>query len=221
MARSRVSIYGSVTTGATYAWTQIEGPQVNLSGAATLSPSFTAPAQASTLVFELSVSDASGLTTTTTSTINVVTDNVIIHAVSWTKPINAKGKTKAVNANGRLNVVASSSAVTNDAPPPIGMSMTATFWSKSIHEGEWGSASKPVEVPMTLVKNEPGKPAVCANALPCFSVDLADGIAEPNSKNKQASKTQFLPLFISPTNVVVKSFLGGVKTAKEETIHIR
>jgi hypothetical protein len=213
-----VTIYGSVTTGATYAWTQLEGPQVNLTGAATLSPSFTAPAQASTLVFELSVSDATGLTVTTLSTINVVTDNVTIHAVNWTKPL-AKGKAKTAS-KGRLNVVASSSAITGDAPPPIGMSMTATFWSKSIHDGELGSVSKPVEVPMMLVKNEPGKPAVCANALPCFSVDLTDAIAEPSGNNK-VGKTPSLPLFVSPTNVVVKSFLGGVKTAKEEAIRIR
>ncbi len=220
LARSRVTIYGSVTTGATYAWTQIEGPQINLTGAATLSPSFTAPAQASTLVFELSVSDASGLTTTTISTVNVVTDNVTIHSVDWTKPFSTKSKTKASNNNGRLNIIASSSAITGNAPPPVGMSMTATFWSKTIRAGELGSASKPVELPMTLVKNEPGKPAVCANALPCFTVDLFEGAA-PSSKNKLAEKAQIPPLFIAPTTVVIKSFLGGVKTAKEETIHIR
>ena len=215
LARSRVTLYGSVTTGATYAWTQLEGPQVNLSGAATLSPSFTAPAQATTLVFELSVSDASGLTATTLSTVHVMTDDITIHAVNWTKP---KGKTKASNGNGngRLNVVASSSAITGDAPAPIGMSMTATFWSKNIHDGELGSASKPVEVPMLQVKNEPGKPAVCANALPCFRVDLADSIAEPNNKNKQA-----VNLFVPPTAVVIKSFLGGKKAAKDKQIHIQ
>ncbi len=210
LARSRVTIYGSVTTGATYAWTQIDGPQVNLTGAATLSPSFTAPAQASKLVFELSASDASGFTTTTLSTINVVTDNVTIHAANWSKP---KGK---IASNGRLNVVASSSAITGNEPLPVGMGMTATFWSKSIHDGELGSASKPVEVPMTLVKNESGKPAVCANALPCFSLDLADGIAQPNSKNKQAA-----PLFFPPTDLLVKSFLGGEKAAKDKQIHIQ
>ena len=215
-----MTIYGSVTTGATYAWTQIEGSQVNLTGASTLSPSFTAPAQASTLVFELSVSDASGLTTTTISTVNVVTDNVTIHSVDWTKPLSTKSKTKASNTNGRLNIIASSSAITGNAPP-VGMSMTATFWSKTIHAGALGSASKPVEVPMTLVKNELGKPAVCANALPCFTVDLFEGMAAPSSKNKLAEKAQIPPLFVAPTTVVIKSFLGGVKTAKEETIHIR
>jgi cytochrome c peroxidase len=225
LARSRVTIYGAVTKGATYVWTQIEGPVVQLSRADTLAPSFTAPAQTSTLVFELSASDPSGVSTTTTSTISVVTDNVTIHAVNWSKP---KGKTVS---NGRLNVVASSSAMTGDTLLPVGMGMTASFWSKSIREGELGSASKPFEAPMTLAKNEPGKPAVCANALPCFNLDISEIIVDDNYKaansknanikNKEANKTQNLPLIVSPTNVVVKSFLGGVKTVKEETIRVR
>jgi hypothetical protein len=219
LARSRVTMYGSVTTGATYAWTQIEGPQVTLSNADSLKPSFTAPAVAAQLVFELSASDSSGISTTTLGAINVVTDEVTIHSVSWTgaqASSKTKGKAK-VNANGKLTVVASSSAIADDSLSPVGMSMTAVFWSKAIPAGQPGSATQPFEAPMTLVKNQPGKPAVCATAIPCFSVDLSEGIVDA----KDPLKTQIPPLFVPPTSVVVKSFLGGVKTAKEGMIHIR
>ena len=67
---------------------------------------------------------------------------------------------------------------------------------------------------MVLVKNAPGKAPVCANALPCFSVDLSDGLYNP--KNQQAT-----PLFVPPTAVIVKSFLGGEKAAKGKEIHIQ
>ena len=216
LARSRVTMYGSVTTGATYAWTQVEGPAVTLSNANSLAPSFTAPGVATKLVFELAVSDSSGLSITTLSTINVITDDVTIHSVRWTGAQDSgKSKTKAkTKANGRLNVVASSSAISDDSQPPVGMTMTASFWSKDIPAGKFGSASQPVEVPMVLVKNVPGKAPLCANALPCFSVDLSDGIINP--KNQQAA-----PLFVPPTAVLVKSFLGGEKAAKGKEIHIQ
>jgi hypothetical protein len=171
---------------------------------------------AAKLVFELTASDSSGLSTTTFSTINVVTDDVTIHSVSWTGTQDkAKGKAKSIaKANGRLNVVASSSAIAANTPLPVGMSMTATFWSKEIRAGKFGSATQPVEVPMTLVKNLPGKPAVCANALPCFAVDLSEGVQDP--KNKLSP-----PLLMLPSAVVVKSFLGGTKIAKGEAIRVR
>ena len=219
LARSRVTMYGSVTSGATYAWTQVEGPAVTLSNAEGLAPSFTAPAVATKLVFELAASDASGLTTTTLSAINVVTDDVTIHSVSWTGAQDhskAKGKVNT-KANGRLSIVATSSAISDDAQPPVGMIMTAVFWSKEIPAGQLGSSSKPFEAPMTLVKNVPGKPAVCASAIPCFSVVLSEGIMDA----KNPLKTQIPPLFVPPSAVVVKSFLGGENTAKGKEIHLR
>ena len=219
LARSRVTMYGSVTSGATYAWTQVEGPAVTLSNADGLAPSFTAPAVTAKLVFELAASDASGLSTTTLSTTNVVTDDVTIHSVSWTGAQDhskAKGKVNT-KANGRLSIVASSSAISDDAPPPVGMTMTAVFWSKEIPAGQLGSITKPFEAPMTLVKNVPGKPAVCASAIPCFSVVLSEGIMDA----KNPLKTQIPPLFVPPSAVVVKSFLGGENTAKGKEIHLR
>jgi hypothetical protein len=62
---SSVSLTGAASTDGdndtlTYAWVQVSGPAVALSGASTASPTFTAPAKtanAQTLVFELTVSD--------------------------------------------------------------------------------------------------------------------------------------------------------------------
>jgi len=53
-----------------YAWTQLSGPQVTLSGAGTAIAAFTAPAQG-TLVFALTVTDSDGLTGTTQVTIPI------------------------------------------------------------------------------------------------------------------------------------------------------
>ncbi len=57
---------GSTGTGATFTWTQIAGPDVGTLGGR--SPSFTAPAEVSTLAFELAVSDG---TTTEMDTVGV------------------------------------------------------------------------------------------------------------------------------------------------------
>ena len=57
-----------------YQWTQQTGPSVALSNAAAASPTFTAPASAATLEFQLVVTDNSGLTNSDTSIIAVAGD---------------------------------------------------------------------------------------------------------------------------------------------------
>lgn len=59
-------------TVAAYAWTQLSGPAVTLSNAATQNASFTAPATAATLVFELTVTDDDGATGSDQITVTVV-----------------------------------------------------------------------------------------------------------------------------------------------------
>ncbi|MEO8092106.1 MAG: hypothetical protein ABI726_05305, partial [bacterium] len=53
-----------------YAWTQTSGPSVSLSGADTATPSFTAPVEAATLVFEVEVCDQEPLCDTDSVTVN-------------------------------------------------------------------------------------------------------------------------------------------------------
>ena len=205
LARTRVTIYGSITTDSTFNWAQISGPPVIFSGDNTLAPSFTAPAAPATLVFELTATNPDGASTTATSTINSVPDDVKVSLVTWTKP---KGK-------GKLDVVATSSVITSDVSvPPDGMSMVATFWNKTIPDGLPGSSTKPIETPMTFVRNVPGQSSVCASAQPCFSAALTEGIVDPRSPPAT-------PQFVPPTTVVIKSSLGGSGTAMGSDIHIR
>ena len=68
----RVTLSGTATDDdpLTYAWRQTSGTAVTLSGATGLSPTFTAPSRATTLVFELAVNDGT-VTVTDTVTITV------------------------------------------------------------------------------------------------------------------------------------------------------
>lgn len=72
-----------------YAWTQVSGPTVTLTGAATSRPTFTAPAAGSTCVFQLEVTDAGALTDTDTVTVHVQTstarpETLIGNPGAWT-----------------------------------------------------------------------------------------------------------------------------------------
>lgn len=205
LVKSRVTMYGAVSSGNVFSWTQLEGPAIELSGADTLAPSFNAPDKPTTLVFELTASDADGNTIKASSVIKVVTDKVEVHQVAWMKSQDG----------GKLNVVASSSAIIADSPlPPPDMTMIASVWSKTIPAGKLGSASKPLELPMTYVRNLPGKPAVCKDELPCFSMVAVDGIPDPKG-SPQA------PKFLPPTHVMIKSSFGGIFIAKGAEIHLR
>jgi hypothetical protein len=153
----------------------------------------------------LTVSNADGTSASATSSIKVVTDDVVVHQVTWMKS----------QGTGKLKVVASSSAIVADSPlPPLDMTMTAKVWSKAVPAGMPGSAAKPLELPMTYVRNVPGKPAVCKGELPCFSMAAADGIPDPKSKPAA-------PKFIAPTHVEVRSSFGGATLTKGADIRIR
>lgn len=61
-----------------YAWTQIDGPEVTLSDASAMLPTFTSPTVpigGAALTFELTVTDATGLTATATTIVNVTWSN--------------------------------------------------------------------------------------------------------------------------------------------------
>jgi predicted extracellular nuclease len=74
---ANVTLNGSASSDAdgsiaSYAWTQTSGPTVTLQNATTATPSFTAPHQAGTLVFTLTVTDNEGATATATTQVVVV-----------------------------------------------------------------------------------------------------------------------------------------------------
>jgi hypothetical protein len=205
LIKSRVTMYGSMSYGGVFSWTQTEGPNVELSNDGTLAPSFSAPDKPTTLVFVLTVSNSDGTSTSATSSIKVVADAVEVHQASWVK---AQGK-------GKLKVVASSSAIVADSIlPPDEMTMTAKVWNKDVPAGLPGSMSKPLEFPMTYVRNLPGKPAVCKGDLPCFTTATDDGILDPKSKPKD-------PKFLQPTHIEVQSSFGGSTLAKGTDIKVR
>jgi hypothetical protein len=205
LIKSRVTMYGSISYGGVFSWTQTEGPTVELSNDGTLAPSFTAPDKPTTLVFLLTVSNPDGSSTSATSSIKVVADAVEVHQASWVK---GQGK-------GKLKVVASSSAIVADSPlPPDELTMTAKVWNKDVPVGLPGSVTKPLELPLTYVRNLPGKPPVCKGELPCFSAAVDDGILDPKSKPKD-------PKFLQPTHIEVQSSFGGSTLAKGTDIKIR
>lgn len=73
-----------------YAWAQVAGPTVTLAGAGTATPSFTAPEVTDTpLTFQLTVSDAAGLTDTdevavlVQGSVGAISNNKLAGALSW------------------------------------------------------------------------------------------------------------------------------------------
>jgi chitinase len=91
-------------------WTQVSGPTVTLSGANTLSPSFTAPAQtnqARTMVFRLSTTDGIG---------NPVTDDVsvTIPAGPNTLPVANAGNDRLITGGPQASLLGSATDVDSD-----------------------------------------------------------------------------------------------------------
>ncbi len=112
---------GTITT---WAWTQASGTAVTLSAANTATPNFTAPAAATALVFELSVTDNSGATRTDTVTVNVNAPPVANAGTDQT--VNAGANVtlqgSATDANGTI----ASYAWTQTAGPAVTMTGAST-----------------------------------------------------------------------------------------------
>lgn len=203
IAGSVVTMTGTVSSGATFRWTQTAGPLVTLNAGNTLSPNFTAPTGPASITFVLTATNTAGASATASGTIAVAADSVAIATAAWD---NRQKK-------GKLNITATSNAITGAAPPP-GMSMTATFWNQNIAAGRPGSATNPIVAPLDVVKDMPGQPPVCGSALPCFAAALVSVIVDPGS-------TSAIPVFVPPTTIVVKSSLGGSATATGAAITVR
>jgi hypothetical protein len=194
---------GTVSDGATFKWTQTAGPLVTLTGADTLTPSFTAPTGPSSITFLLTATNATGASVSLSRTIAVNADLIAIVPVVWD---NRQGK-------GKLNVTANTNAIALGIPPS-GISMNVTIWNANIAAGTPGSATNPITAPMNVVTNVAGQPPVCATALPCFTAALVGVIADPGG-------TAGTSAFVPPTSVRVNSSLGGSATVTGTAIKIR
>ncbi len=73
-----------------YEWRQLAGPEVTLSDAASAAPEFTAPAEAAALLFEVTVTDASGLTDRARTALNVMTAGTPPEAAAAVDPERAE-----------------------------------------------------------------------------------------------------------------------------------
>jgi len=203
LAGSVVNMIGTVSDGATFKWTQTTGPLVTLTGADTLTPSFTAPTGPSSITFSLTATSVAGASVSLSRTIAVNADLLAIGSVVWD---NRQGK-------GKLNVVANTNAIFLGSPP-AGISMSVKIWNANIAAGAPGSATNPITAPMDLVTNVPGQPPVCLTALPCFTASLVSVIADPGSSTAVRA-------FVPPTTVTVNSTLGGSATVSGTAIKVR
>jgi hypothetical protein len=73
-----------------YEWRQLAGPGVTLSDAASAAPEFTAPAEAAALLFEVTVTDTSGLTNRARTALNVMTTGTPPEASAAAEPASAE-----------------------------------------------------------------------------------------------------------------------------------
>lgn len=96
--------YDNDGTIVSYQWTQTAGAQVSLTDADTSTPSFTAPATADTLSFQLTVTDNNGSTATDSVTISVMTGD------SNYKPVANAGSDQAVTGGSTVYLDGSASS---------------------------------------------------------------------------------------------------------------
>ncbi len=119
---SLVSLGGSASSDPdenlplTYQWIQTGGTTVTLSDAAVVSPTFTAPATAENLTFELTVTDALGLADTTP-------DQVIIHVTN--PPVADAGPNQVVGMSSLVTLDGSASS------DPDGDTPLAYLWTQT------------------------------------------------------------------------------------------
>jgi hypothetical protein len=124
-------------------------------------------------------------------------DGVTITNAVWD---NRKGTAK-------LTVVATSTV----SPAPDGMFMTATVSNSWMTPGAPGSVDNPIVAQMIQVTNTVADPALCPTKNPCWQLSAPGFIIDPGV-------APFLPEFVPPTEIVVRSSKGGTATVTDAGI---
>ena len=107
----------------------------------------------------------------------------------------------------KLTVVATSSV----SPAPDGMFMTATVSNSWMTPGAPGSVDNPIVAQMIQVTNSFADPALCPTSNPCWQLSAPGFIIDPGV-------APFLPEFVPPTEIVVRSSKGGTATVTDAGI---
>ncbi len=175
----------------TYAWSQLSGPAVTLTGAATSTAKFTAPSVTATtaLAFRLTVSDGKG--GTASDDVNVI--------VNPTSPVNTPPTANA----GPDQTVAPGASVTlqGSGSDPNGDALTYV----------WSQLSGPT-VTLTGAATSTAKftaPSVTATTALAFRLTVSDG--------KGGTATDDVTVTVNPSN---KGFLSGSMAASPTTVDL-
>lgn len=172
-------------TIASYSWTQTAGTSVTLTGANTASPTFTAPdvgPEGETLTFSLTVTDDDGATSTTSDTVDITVNDVVVNSpptaalTANPRTIN-EGETSALDASGSSDpdsgdsltysftildgpgtitdhTGASDPTATYEAPSDVSSDQTVTI-QVEVNDGNGGTDTATVEI---LVTDNPPPP---------------------------------------------------------------
>jgi hypothetical protein len=113
------------------------------------------------------------------------------------------------NNNAKLTVTATSSA----SPAPQGMFMVATISNSWMTPSAPGGVDNPIVAQMVLSYNSVAEPTNCPTAAPCWKLSAPGFIIDPGV-------APFLPELVPPTNISVRSSLGGTASISDTAIRL-
>jgi hypothetical protein len=126
-------------------------------------------------------------------------DRLLINNATWDNK----------NNTAKLTVTAISSA----SPAPAGMFMTATISNAWMTPGAPGGVDNPIVAQMTLAFNSLAEPTNCPTAAPCWKLSAPGFIIDPMTP-------PFAPELVPPTNITVRSSLGGTVSIADSQIRL-
>jgi hypothetical protein len=132
-------------------------------------------------------------------TVTGTPDTVTIINATWDNRTNT----------AKVTITAGSSVT----PPPEGMFMTATIWNSWMSPSAPGGVDNPIVAQMNLTYNSLAEPGVCPGTAPCWRLSAPGFIIDPGVE-------PFVPELVPPTNIVVRSSLGGTTSISDGSIRL-